>query len=368
MRRTPMARGRVKQRATTQTATMQATVKQAAITRRGFLTASTRCAAGGVFAGMAGLTGGGAAAGMVGMAGGLAGSAGDLAGMNVPWAARGRRRVVAQTPFARVEELGSGMFAIVSTPMGGDYTTVCNGGIIAGSSRTLIVESFATPAGARWAAETARELTGRAPDEVVVTHYHGDHSMGITGYEDSTLLRATAATRDLVVNGPNTDEATRERWRRAELIPEREPVEVDLGDRTATLTPRGGHTDSDVTVEVEGGEEAAWCGDLVWNAMFPNYMDATPSRLSRTVRALAALPAATLVTGHGPLADAAAMQRYIALLDSVEETGREAWRIGISADEAAESYRVPGELGEWVMFNPNFAQRAIQAWLDELAA
>ena len=50
------------------------------------------------------------------------------------WGGQGARRVVAQTPFARVEELGDGMFAIVSTPLNGDYTTVCNGGIVGGSS------------------------------------------------------------------------------------------------------------------------------------------------------------------------------------------------------------------------------------------
>ena len=43
--------------------------------------------------------------------------------------------VVAQEPFARIEDLGFGMYAIVSTPLDGDYTTVCNGGIIMGRGR-----------------------------------------------------------------------------------------------------------------------------------------------------------------------------------------------------------------------------------------
>ena len=97
------------------------------------------------------------------------------------WGAPGRGRVVAQEPFARIEELGFGMYAIVSTPLNGDYATVCNGGIIGGLTGTLVVEAFATHEGAEWAARMARELTGGWPTHVVVTHYHADHSAGAAG-------------------------------------------------------------------------------------------------------------------------------------------------------------------------------------------
>lgn len=286
------------------------------------------------------------------------------------WRGAGARRIVAQTPFARIEELGDGMFAIVSTPLNGDYTTVCNGGIVGGSSGTLVVEAFATPEGAAWAAEQARALTGRWPTHVVVTHYHGDHSAGPAGFtedgESEPQLRATAVTRDLVQGSPG-DEAAKAPWADVVVVPEDSPLEIDLGSRAVGVVPREGHTASDLSVEVDGGEGPVWCGDLVWNAMFPNYMDAVPSRLSRAVRALQATGAATFVPGHGPLADAEVMSRYVALIDSVEEAARDAWRRGINSDDAAAAYEVPAELGEWIMFSPNYHQRAIQAWLDELA-
>ncbi|MDE2980090.1 MAG: MBL fold metallo-hydrolase [Gemmatimonadota bacterium] len=286
------------------------------------------------------------------------------------WSGAEARRIVAQTPFARIEELGDGMFAIISTPLNGDYTTVCNGGIIGGSSGTLVVEAFATPEGAAWAAEQARALTGRWPTQVVVSHYHGDHSAGPAGYaedgESAPQLRATAVTRDLVQGSPG-DGAAKARWADVVVVPEDGPVEIDLGSRTVAVVPREGHTASDLSVEVDGGEGPVWCGDLVWNSMFPNYMDAVPSRLSRSVRALQAMGADTFVPGHGPLADAAVMSRYVALIDSVEEAARNAWRRGINSDDAAAAYVVPAELGEWMMFSPNYHQRAIQAWLDELA-
>ena len=150
-------------------------------------------------------------------------------------------------------------------------------------------------------------------------------------------------------------------------MPEDAPATFDLGDRVATVQPRRGHTASDLTVEVDGGEGPVWCGDLVWNAMFPNYMDAIPSRLSRSVRALRGLPAAIFVPGHGPLADAGAMARYIDVIDSVEAAARRAINGGRTAQEAAEEYEVPEELGDWSLFNPAYYQRAIEAWMRELA-
>ena len=129
-------------------------------------------------------------------------------------------------------------------------------------------------------------------------------------------------------------------------------MNFDLGDRVVTVQPRRGHTASDLTVEVDGGEGPVWCGDLVWNAMFPNYVDAIPSRLSRSVRALRGLPATTFVPGHGPLADAEAMARYTAVIDSVEEAARDAIESGRTAQEAAEEYEVPEELGEWSLLQP----------------
>ena len=159
------------------------------------------------------------------------------------WSGVGARRIVAQTPFARIEELGEGLFAIISTPLNGDYTTVCNGGIVGGTSGTLMVEAFATPEGARWAAEQARELTGGWPTQVVVSHYHGDHSAGPAGYADgedgSPQLRATAATRNLVRESPG-DEAAKVPWADVVLVPEDGPVEIDLGGRTVAVVPRGG--------------------------------------------------------------------------------------------------------------------------------
>ncbi len=297
------------------------------------------------------------------------------------WSGRARGRVVAEEAFGRLEEVGDGLFAFISTPLTGDYTTVCNGGIAAGRSGVLVVEAFQTPEGARWIAEKVRELTGRWPTHVLITHCHGDHSGGVEGYfgeeadpqrsgtedtVDGPRVHVTSTTRDLATDRLPQDarDSLRRRWADVVLLDPTEPTTLDLGDREVRLVPRVGHTPSDVTVELPA-EGTVWCGDLVWNGMFPNYMDAIPSRLSRAVRALRADDRTLYVPGHGPLADTADMDRYLAVIDGLEETARTARREGWTSEEAGERHRIPPNLGEWTLFNPTYFQRAVEAWMKE---
>jgi glyoxylase-like metal-dependent hydrolase (beta-lactamase superfamily II) len=280
------------------------------------------------------------------------------------WAAQERFPIVASEPWGRIERISDGIWALVSDPMV-DRTTLCNGGIVAGRAGVVVIEAFGSDAGARWMVEQATRLTGRAPTHVVVTHYHGDHTGGLRGIEavGSPSVMATPITRD----------QTRERNRGAptdilddvEEIDGRRPSEIDLGDRSLIVVPRRGHTDSDVTIEVPE-QGVVFCGDLVWNHMFPNYVDAVPSRLSQAVRLLSATAAETYVPGHGPLADVGQLDSYLGLLDDVEAAARRAIDRGMSAEEAGGAYRLPTGLEEWTLFNPGYFARAIGAWMKEI--
>lgn len=274
------------------------------------------------------------------------------------------RSVVAREPWGRLEQIAQGVWALVSTPLQ-DRTTLCNGGIVAGRAGVLLIEAFASDQGARWMAEQAMALTGRRPTHVVLSHYHGDHTSGLAG-----MMAAAPATRVLTTDvtrravgegGPAGAGALAD----AEVLDARRPTEVDLGGRSVVVVPRRGHTDSDVTVEVTD-PQVVFCGDLVWNGMFPNYVDATPSRLGLAVRLLRERGADTYVPGHGPLADGVALTRYQELLDDVEAAARRAHASGMSAAEAGAAYSVPASLGEWYLFNPAYFERAIGAWLAEL--
>ena len=98
------------------------------------------------------------------------------------WAASPLGNVVAREPFGNLERVADGVWALISTPLGGDRTTISNGGLIVGHDAVLAIEGFNQPQGAQWLAGKARELTGRWPTHVVLTHYHADHANGVAGY------------------------------------------------------------------------------------------------------------------------------------------------------------------------------------------
>jgi len=281
-------------------------------------------------------------------------------------------QVVQVEPWGRLEALADGIWAMISTPLDGARTTLCNGGIVAGRDGVLLIEAFATSEGAQWMAAQARRLTGRAPTYVVLTHFHSDHTGGISGCPDRSVMQVTAATRELVLQEDAqrapADAATRAAvLGGAEVLSPVEETWIDLGGRRIRIVPREGHTPSDVTVEVDE-PSVVFCGDLVWNRMFPNYRDAIPSRLSTDVRALARTRETRYVPGHGPLADAADLERYTALIDDVEVHARQAVKAGRSAAEAAAEYRLPEALGEWITFSPRYYEVAFTAWERELRA
>jgi glyoxylase-like metal-dependent hydrolase (beta-lactamase superfamily II) len=280
-----------------------------------------------------------------------------------PWSTQERFPVVSRAPWGRIERVADGIWALVSTPLE-DRTTLCNGGIIAGRTGVVVIEAFGSDEGALWMANEASRLVGRAPTHVVLTHYHGDHTGGLRGARamGAPAILATATTQDATRGNSN---APGEILDRVTVLDHIRPTEIDLGDRSLIVVPRRGHTDSDVTIEVTD-PSVVFCGDLVWNGMFPNYVDAKPSRLSQAVRLIRAGDASTYVPGHGALAGPEEIDRYIDLLDDVEAAARAAIERGLSAEEAGAEYRLPAGMAQWVLFNPAYFERAIGAWMAEL--
>ena len=280
------------------------------------------------------------------------------------WAAQPLGKVVETEPWGRLEEVGPGMWAMVSTPLAGPrgsdaWRTICNGGIIAGRDAVLLIEAFATPEGAAWLADSAERLTGRRPTLAVVTHFHGDHTGGIAAYvmhAPTIPVRSTPTTRDLLKDKTPLPDP---------VIPESGGSELDLGGRVVRLTPRLGHTPSDVTLEVSD-PHVLWCGDLVWNRMFPNYVNAIPSKHAESLRAILAQPEALYVPGHGPLARREDLERLLALLDDVEAKARAAIASGEPLEDAASRYTLPSDVANWAMFSPSYFRVAFEAWSREL--
>lgn len=319
------------------------------------------------------------------LAGGL--GCGAFLGLSLVGMGAAARRAFAQEalgksivtkPFGRIERLADGVWAAVATPAGGSEM-VCNGGIVAGRDGVLVIEACMSEAGAHFLAASAKELTGRSPTHVVVTHFHRDHTGGLMGYlrgGDEVSLISSAKTRELLAGQyEETMGTTQGKLVRmpqqvlpdAVLAAEDAPTEVDLGGRVVRLVPRVGHTPSDVTIEIDE-PRVIWTGDLVFNGLFPNYGDAIPSKLRETCERLLKDEQATFVPGHGPLATADGLKNYLGLLENVERAARAAHESGTPADVAWKEYEIPASLGEWAKFRPDVYRLAFEAWARDLGA
>jgi glyoxylase-like metal-dependent hydrolase (beta-lactamase superfamily II) len=297
----------------------------------------------------------------------LAALGGATPGTRRLFAAEPRGEPVRSEPWGRLERVSNGVWMLISTPLAGSEAsgamrTFSNGGIVAGRDGVLAIEGFASVEGARWLAGEARRLTGRWPTHAVLTHYHGDHAAGLGGYgaDGSPVeLLGTRTTREWLQR--RRPEAVAPET----LLPTDRETDLDLGGRRVRIAPREGHTASDLTVEVVD-PRVVFCGDLVWIGLFPNFVDAVPSRQTAHVRQLAAEPAALWVPGHGSAARAAEMRTFLSLLESVEDGARHAVARGVPAAEAARAWRPPPSLGEWVRFSDDYYEMAFRAWEREL--
>src|SRR5262249_6885134 len=75
--------------------------------------------------------------------------------------------------FAPVRKIGNGLYATISDMSKGN-TTVCNGGFLVGRDAALLVEGFATPAGASFQMDGLRMVSQAPVKGALDTHYHLD--------------------------------------------------------------------------------------------------------------------------------------------------------------------------------------------------
>ncbi len=273
--------------------------------------------------------------------------------------------VVADEAWASVLDLGDRTWGVISKPLEGSFVTTCNGGAIAGRERVLAFDGYNQDEGAAWVGQQIEALAGRWPTDVVLSHHHGDHVAGVGGFASGghePQLWLTQAIRDRLTNAEGAAAALLEK---ANILSPTESTELDLGGRTVVLTPTSGHTPSDIVARVD--DRVTFCGDLVWNDLFPNYMDAIPTELSRSVAAIVGDAATIRVPGHGPLPDSARLRQFQAVLDAIERQGRASFEAGRTPSEAAAGFTLPESVGSWVLFNPRYFETAFTAWHRELA-
>jgi cyclase len=247
---------------------------------------------------------------------------------------------------ADLQEVGPGAWAAIARP---DRGAVGNAGLVDLGGEALVFDTHFTPSAARDLRAAAEQRVGPVRT-VANSHWHGDHVRGNPVFEQATIL-ATARTRELMATRgeerlrdfkqAGLGEAARDLRERGlaeelELLEEFErelpALEQRLPDETwedrrelgraVLLTWGGGHSDSDAVLWLPE-ERIAFAADLVFVDSQPWAGDGDPRHWLTILDRIAELGPEIVVPGHGPVADAGALdplREYLAGLADGHET------------------------------------------------
>jgi glyoxylase-like metal-dependent hydrolase (beta-lactamase superfamily II) len=276
----------------------------------------------------------------------------------------------------RLEKVADGVYCATSSETA-YYVT--NSVVVVGDEGVLVVDSGASPSGARRLIEAARSVSDRPIRYLVDTHFHFDHAFGNAAFGPETVIVGHEATRRLL--GPEAlrgrtyrgfadgiparveqlrtqaaaetaAEKRREIAARAEaldaygrelatltLVPPRvgfsERAVVDLGNREVQLIfPGRGHTAGDVLVFLP--RERVLCSGDFFNGYIGYMGDAYVDEWADGLDRLAKLDFETVIPGHG------APFKGKARIAPVQACLRDLWRqavalrkAGVPAEQAA---------------------------------
>lgn len=238
-------------------------------------------------------------------------------------------------------ELGPGVYALLS-----NHPMVDNNGFIVGEKGVLVIDAHINGAMARQIQDAVRAVTDKPILYLVNTNHHGDHSFGNYAFPAETKIiaqRKTAARMAdfehekaimLATVGGDTTVFGAVEPRLPDLVFERKMV-VDLGGRLVEIHHFGpGNTPGD-TVVYEPATRTAWTGNLVvgQGTIPPIFEGGVTDYLTTIATFRNSLDVATIVPGHGFMADGKLLGQYLAYLNDLSDAVRQARQAGKSLDE-----------------------------------
>lgn len=304
--------------------------------------------------------------------------------------------VVVDKGFASVRKIGNGVYATISDPSKG-FTTLCNGGFIAGKDAALSIESFAGPAGASFQMDVLRSVTQVPVRGAINTHYHFDHSTGNAFYGANNIpvwahskvpslmtqnyvpmqsLDAPAFLANFEKHVHDAKSESESQHAQSDvtaatmmfqtvhenllampnrlLDPAKLPEKVDLGGATVVLESYPGHTPGDIIVRVPE-QNVVYTGDLLFNGWYPVTFDADISGWRATLAKFAAFDKDTLfVPGHGQVCGQEGVATLREVFDDIAAQAEKLYKAGVPVQEATERYIVPDKFKNFPIFAWDF--------------
>lgn len=279
-----------------------------------------------------------------------------------------------------LERLASGVHAAIASAEG---FGLCNAGIVDLGGQTVVFDSMLTPMAGAALARAAQRCTGRAPDWVVNSHWHGDHIWGNSAFVGSHVV-STRRVRALIL------QKSRGQWKdcRREFpkelrqleasgstVPESDRpwvrgwfqgvVKTPAGHRVVApdvtfsdelvlegsrrslhlISYGGGHSPSDVFGFLPD-EKVVFTGDLTMVNFHPSAGDGWPQAWADILGRMGRLRPDRLVPGHGPIGPGDYLAEERRYLTDLTRIVARSLREGASLKEVMAT-PVPERYGGW---------------------
>jgi len=289
--------------------------------------------------------------------------------------------------FFEIQELAEGVYAAVGPQEGLCHS---NAGIVDLGNRTLVFDTLTLPSYGEDLARACRELTGREPTWIALSHFHADHWLGNQAFPENTPILAThtmlpqlEASMETYANLPGElddfqrqiDELTATCEAESD-DKKRQGIETNLsryralhaeGETLRVVRPnlafdgtvqlmgsarsidlvevKAAHTASDVYLSVPDAN-VVFMGDLGFFDTIPFLMYADPLGWIDALKALEASDATIFVPGHGVVADADRVRASRECIEAIVAVVRKAEADGETIEEAL-LQRLPEPFVTW---------------------
>jgi cyclase len=254
-----------------------------------------------------------------------------------------------------LERLAEGVYAaVVRRPA---PPAVSNSAFVVLEDGVLVVDSHLKPAAAKALLREIAKVTDKPVRYLVQTHHHGDHVGGNPAFPGAADIIAHERTR-----------ARLEAWNPMKArLPNaviRDGITFHRGREVRVFFTGKGHTDGDLVVWLPA-DRILIAGDLLFHGGNIGFMkDAFIADWIETMDALAALAPATVVPGHGPLAEAGDLRAFKAYLIAFRQSVREHRDRGDSLDRTLETYRLPKTYRDWGMQDKALRDNVRRVWAE----
>lgn len=228
-----------------------------------------------------------------------------------------------------------------------------NSTAIVGDRGVILVDSGGTREVGTHIGKAIRKITSKPVTHIVNTHHHGDHYLGNSAFEGTTVI-SSEECRDMVLKAGHEWLMLMEQLVGRQL-PDTKPIAAEItykeGSRTrATLhgvemefwVPMGSHTVGDLLVYLPE-DKVLVVGDVVVKDIVPSMQDANIKNWIGTLREIQKAEVDTLVPGHGNVMTMSDVKAFEDAMVRFYSGVKDGYTRGLSESEIRASL----DLAEW---------------------